>query len=66
MAEYIVSVEKQEDADEIERTYACKKLVRCWDCKHGQEYGNGTQCEFDGYTYSDDHFCSDGEPKEGD
>lgn len=31
--EYIVSVEKQEDADEIERTYSCERLIRCKDCK---------------------------------
>ena len=37
------------------------KLVRCKDCKHGMEYGNGTKCEFDGYEYPDDFYCGYGE-----
>ena len=34
MAEFIVSVVKQEDIDEIERTYACQKIIRCERCCH--------------------------------
>lgn len=67
MAEYIVSVEKQEDADEIERTYACEKLIRCKDCKKKDEI----ECPLhrvleDGTVYStvkSDFYCGYGEPK---
>ena len=34
MAEYIVSVEKKEDAEEIERICVCDELIRCKDCIH--------------------------------
>ena len=40
--EYIVSVEKKEDADEIERTYSCERLVRCKDCKYWEHTPNNT------------------------
>ena len=39
MAEFIVSVVKQEDIDEIERTYACQELVRCKDCEYSYTEG---------------------------
>ena len=46
MAEYIVSVERQEDADEIERTYACQKLVRCSDCRIAKEFEPFKGCRY--------------------
>ena len=87
MAEYIVSVEKQEDVDEIERTYAYKKLVRCKDCRYRPEvkkikvFGRikeipvfpedsicpacNTSDSYYSWNPSDDWFCADGEPKDG-
>ena len=42
-------------------TYSEQELIRCENCKHGTEYGNGTKCEFDGYEYPDDFYCGYGE-----
>lgn len=32
MAEYIVSIEKKEDAEELERLYCTQEFIRCKDC----------------------------------
>ena len=72
MPDLIVSVAKQEDADELERMYATQDLVRCKECKYA--YMAGNLCKYcDLYKDDDgfpielyleaDWFCAGGERK---
>ena len=66
--EYIVSVEKQEDADEIERTYSCERLILCKDCMRYQpinEKSHLGDCPYRRDVIRDDSYCEKGEPKAG-
>lgn len=71
MSEYIVSVEKKEDAEAIERTYACEELIRCKDCLWYEIYElkkdgtddhryNPSFCERYSRLHDPDWFCADG------
>ena len=61
--DYIVSVEKQEDAEEIERTYACEGFYRCRDCRNYN--GLMEQCIVDGSFCDPTAYCCNVEPKDG-
>lgn len=62
--EYIVSVEKQEDADEIERTYSCERLIRCKDCQMRKNNICHNPNTF-GAIVTGMYFCADAVPKAG-
>lgn len=59
--EYIVSVERKKDAEELERLYCTHEFIRCRDCKNSIHWYNDVRrCYLWGETgvsVFDDGFC---------
>ena len=51
-----------------QRSFEISKVVRCKNCKHKEKDGISEgfhYCDVNGLQVTDDWFCADGEPKEG-